>query len=246
MATEEGARQAYDDLAATYRGMTNERAEELTIPVETGAGERLELTEAEVRERAAQDPGLRLIDPADGEHLPATGENITSLLEYHGHDRMMRAIDFDAEGDPDYLGAQAEAQFASLENRGLVEAAEDREALLAEARDLASREYLTPEQRDRLVEVVEEVAGKDAVHELRAGNSDALSEILPDKADRLDVAEKYLEAEREKGLDRDDALTVVQKERELMEIDEKIEQQSAVERETEAQRGRSRDDGHDL
>lgn len=136
------------------------------------------------------------------------------------------------------------------DDRDLVSAVEDREALIAEARDLASRDRLTPEQQERLTEIVEQVAGKEAVHDLRAGDSDALAEIVPDKTERLNMAEKYLEAEQGRGLDRSDALTAVQLDRQMMEIDRKAEQQSTIERESEreaeARHERTRDDGHEL
>ncbi|WP_265501270.1 relaxase/mobilization nuclease domain-containing protein [Paracoccus beibuensis] len=136
------------------------------------------------------------------------------------------------------------------DNRDLVSSIEERQALIAEARDLAGRDNLTPEQQERLTEIVEQVAGKDAVHELRAGNSDALSDIVPDKAERLDMAEKYLEAEQSRGLDRSDAISAVQLDRDMMEIDRKAEHQDTLERETareaEARRERGRDDGHEL
>lgn len=136
------------------------------------------------------------------------------------------------------------------DDRDLVSTVEDREAMIAEARDLAGRDHLTPEQQERLTEIVEQVAGKDAVHELRAGNSDALSDIVPDKSERLNMAEKYLEAEQSRGVDRSDAITAVQTDREIMEIDRKAEHQSTIEREAareaEARRERSRDDGHEL
>lgn len=172
MATEEGSRQAYEDLAATYRAIS----------------ERSVLTE-----RAVPD-------------LP--------------------------------------------DDRDLVSSVEDRQALIAEARELAGRDHLSPEQQERLTEIVEQVAGKDAVHELRAGNSDTLSEIVPDKAERLDMAEKYLEAEQSRGVDRSDAITAVKADRDLMEINRKAEHQETIERETareaEVRRERGRDDGHEL
>lgn len=172
MATEDGSRQAYEDLAATYRAISERSV---------------------VAERMV--PGL-------------------------------------------------------ADDRDLVSTVEDREAMIAEARDLAGRDHLTPEQQERLTEIVEQVAGKDAVHELRAGNSDALSDIVPDKSERLNMAEKYLEAEQSRGVDRSDAITAVQTDREIMEIDRKAEHQSTIEREAareaEARRERSRDDGHEL
>jgi len=136
------------------------------------------------------------------------------------------------------------------DDRDLVAAVEEREALIEEARDLASRDHLSAEQQERLTEIVEQVAGKDAVHELRGGESDALSEIFPDKAERFDVAEKYLEAEQSKGADRGDAIEAVQNDRAIMEIEQRHERQTELEheaeRETEARRERNREDGHEL
>ncbi len=136
------------------------------------------------------------------------------------------------------------------EDRDLIEAVEDRQALIEEARGLAGRDHLTHEQQVRLTEIVEQVAGQEAVHELRGGNSDALSEMMPDKAERLTLAERYLEAEQSRGLDRSDAITAVQMDRRVMELDEKLERQTALEREyereVEVRRERGHDEGHEL
>lgn len=132
------------------------------------------------------------------------------------------------------------------DERDLVEVVENRQALIEEARELAGRDHLTHEQQGRLTEIVEQVAGKEAVHELRGGNSDALSDMMPDKAERLSLAEQYLEAEQSRGLDRSDALTAVQMERGIMEVDQKLERQSTLEREVEVRRERGHDEGHEL
>ena len=97
---------------------------------------------------------------------------------------------------------------------------------------------------------MEQGAGKEAVHELRGGNSDALSEMMPDKAERLNLAERYLEAEQSRGLDHSDAITAIQMDRRVMELDEKLERQTAFERdyehEVQVRRERSHDKGHEL
>ncbi len=136
------------------------------------------------------------------------------------------------------------------DDRDLAEVVEDRQALIEEARGLAGRDHLTHEQQVRLTEIVEQVAGKEVVHELRGGNSDALSDMMPDKAERLDLAERYLEAEQSRGLDRSDAITAVQMDRKVMELDEKLERQTAFERhyehEVQLRRERGHDEGHEL
>lgn len=132
------------------------------------------------------------------------------------------------------------------DERDLVEVIVNRQALIEEARELAGRDHLTHEQQGRLTEIVEQVAGKEAVHELRGGNSDALSDMMPDKAERLSLAERYLEAEQSRGLDRSDALTAVQMERGIMEVDQKLERQTTLEREVEVRRERGHDEGHEL
>lgn len=138
----------------------------------------------------------------------------------------------------------------AADERDLVKVVEDHQALIEEARGLAGRDRLTHEQQVRLTEIVEQVAGKEAVHELRGGNSDALSEIMPDKAERLTLAERYLEAEQSRGLDRSDAITAVQMDRRVMELDEKLERQTAFERdyehEVQVRRERGHDEGHEL
>ena len=139
---------------------------------------------------------------------------------------------------------------AALDDRDLVEEIENRQAMIEEARDLSSRDSLTHEQQMRLTQIVDRVAGKEAVFELRGGNSEPLAEMMPDKAERLNLAERYLEAEQSRGLDRSDAISAIQADREIMQIDKEIEQQATLEREyeREAERRRERDldEGHEL
>lgn len=139
---------------------------------------------------------------------------------------------------------------AAVDDRDLVEEIENRQAMIEEARDLSSRDHLTHEQQARLTEIVDRVAGKEAVFELRGGNSELLSDMMPDKAERLNLAERYLEAEQSRGLDRSDAISAIQADREIMQIDKEIEQQTILEREYEREderrRDRDRDEGHEL
>lgn len=134
----------------------------------------------------------------------------------------------------------------AVDERDLVEVVESRQALIEEARDLAGRDHLTHEQQLRLTGIVDRVAGKDAVFELRGGNSEPLADMMPDKAERLSLAERYLEAEQSRGLDRSDAITAIQADREIMEIDRKMAQQAALERERDAERRRERGHDHEL
>lgn len=139
---------------------------------------------------------------------------------------------------------------AAVDDRDLVEEIENRQAMIEEARDLSSRDSLTHEQQMRLTQIVDRVAGKEAVFELRGGNSEPLAEMMPDKAERLNLAERYLEAEQSRGLDRSDAISAIQANREIMQIDKEIEQQATLEREyereAERRRERDRDEGHEL
>ncbi|MTE01836.1 relaxase/mobilization nuclease domain-containing protein [Paracoccus sp. YIM 132242] len=139
---------------------------------------------------------------------------------------------------------------AAVDDRDLVEEIENRQAMIEEARDLSSRDSLTHEQQMRLTQIVDRVAGKEAVFELRGGNSEPLAEMMPNKADRLNLAERYLEAEQSRGLDRSDAISAIQADREIMQIDKEIEQQATLEREyereAERRRERDRDEGHEL
>jgi len=135
---------------------------------------------------------------------------------------------------------------AMADERDLVDVVETRQALIAEARELAGRDHLTHEQQGRLTGIVDRVAGKEAVFELRGGNSEPLADMMPDKAERLNLAERYLEAEQSRGLDRSDAITAIQAEREIMEIDQKMAQQAALERERDAERRRDRGYDHEL
>ncbi len=100
-------------------------SDELQISVITGDGERLEMTEAQIRAAAEHDPDLRLESPVDEDDLVPSDENIAALREYHEQQRRENAIDYDAHGDPDYLGEQAEAQFNRAEEQ---QSWEDRQA----------------------------------------------------------------------------------------------------------------------
>lgn len=132
------------------------------------------------------------------------------------------------------------------DERDLVDVVETRQALIEEARELAGRDHLTHAQQVRLTGIVDRVAGKEAVFELRGGNSEPLADMMLDKADRLNLAEWYLEAEQSRGLDRSDAITAIQADREIMEIDRKMEQQAALERARDAERRRERGHDHEL
>lgn len=121
------------DLDAAFEEMRQMHLDELElransgklhIPVNTGDGELLEMTEEQIREAAVRDPGLRLESP-DGAELAPTDENIAALREYHEQQHRDNEIDYDAAGDPDYLGAQAEAQFNRDEEQ---QSWEDRQA----------------------------------------------------------------------------------------------------------------------
>lgn len=136
----------------------------------------------------------------------------------------------------------------NADNRDLAEMIEDREAMIAEARELAARENPTVDEQRRLTEIVERVAGPEAAQQLREGKSEALSEVIPDKAERFDVAEGYLKAEQAQGRDRADAIQAVQKDREADELNQQAEQKREEERQiqTVRDRARDRDSGHDL
>lgn len=87
----------------------------LHIPVITGDGERLEMTEAQIKEAAARDPDLRLESPDENDLVP-TDENIAALRNHYEQERRKYEIDYDTVLDPDYLGRQAEAQFNRTED----------------------------------------------------------------------------------------------------------------------------------
>ncbi|MCE6958040.1 hypothetical protein LAZ40_03090 [Cereibacter sphaeroides] len=116
----------------------------------------------------------------------------------------------------------------------------------AEARDLARRDTLTAEQQQRLVGIVERLAGREAVRELRAGHAEALSHVIGDAAERSRVAEAFLRAEQAQGHDRADAIEAVQREREAARIARALEERRAAERQALQTRARERDEGHEL
>lgn len=122
------------DLDAAFEEMRQMHLDELELransgklhmPVITSDGQRLEMTEAQIRTAAESDPGLRLESPDDEADLVPTDENIAALREYHEQQRRNNEVDYDAAGDPDYLGAQAEAQFNRAEEQ---QTWEDRQA----------------------------------------------------------------------------------------------------------------------
>jgi hypothetical protein len=322
---------------------TGRENEETKIPVLTGEGQQIDLTASEIRDRAATDPGLRLVDPAEEENLEPTEENIAALLEWQKQQLRDRETDYDAASDPDYLGDQAEAQFertASNEeratrysvystrtgeaqefstsreagvafadadakdlpsvtetddrgvrrmagtvgigdervksipsldsiqsdptqtasdrefwgayhermqtqhrdNRELVGAVEDRQALIAEAQDLARRDVLTGAQQQRLTEIVDQTLGREAAQELKAGNTDVLRDF-GGREDRIDLAERYLKAEQSQGKDRSAALDAVGKERELSAMDRQADRAQDLDRQDAQLRQRAREDG---
>lgn len=96
------------------------------------------------------------------------------------------------------------------------------EALIAEAKELASRDTLSDEQQRRLVEVVDQVLGREAAQELSAGNADVLRDFGT-RDEQLDMAEKYLEAEQTHGADRTHALEAVAHDRELNDMDKQAD-----------------------
>ncbi|TPW26655.1 Ti-type conjugative transfer relaxase TraA [Martelella alba] len=101
-----------------------------------------------------------------------------------------------------------------VENRAAT-AEEYRAGLIAEVKSLAARDQLDDGERRQFVQSVDALLDKEQRRELGCGNSDALSEVMPDNRERFDVAEKYLHAEQSFGKNREAALTVVGIERNL-------------------------------
>ena len=172
----------------------------------------------------------------------------------------------DADREADRLGAQAEQQFERsqdqdtteraplpetelsdhpmFDDRDLVSVVEDRQALMDDAKALASRDTLTSDQQRRLVEVVDQTIGKEAAQELKVGNSEVLRDF-GGRDDQLDLAQKYLEAEKAHGANRDDALNVVDKDRQLSAMDKDADRQRDMDDQQEQMRARNREEGLD-
>ena len=223
------------DQEAEARAGSNE----VTIPVVTGSGQQLSLTAEECRQMAETDLGMKLVEPVESDLVEPSEQNIAALQDYYGKEQRDAQIDFDAAGDPDYLGAQAEKNF---DTRELTTTIEERDALIAEAKELASRDTLTDEQQRRLVEVVDQVLGREAAKELNAGNTDVLRDFGT-RDEQLDIAEKYLEAEQTHGADRTDALAAVAYDRELNDMDKQADRAQELAREDALARQRMRDEG---
>lgn len=145
--------------------------------------------------------------------------------------------------DREFWGGYHERmQMQHTDNRDLVSAVEERQALIAEAKELASRDTLSEEQQRRLVEVVDQALGREAAQELSAGNADVLRDFGT-RDEQLDVAEKYLEAEQTHGADRTHALEAVAHDRELNDMDKQADRAQELAREDELARQRMRDEG---
>jgi hypothetical protein len=135
-----------------------------------------------------------------------------------------------------------QAGIVADDNRELVGAVEDRQALIAEAQDLARRDVLTGAQQQRLTEIVDQTLGREAAQELKAGNTDVLRDF-GDREDRIDLAERYLKAEQSQGRDRSAALDAVGKERELSAMDRQADRAQDLDRQDAQLRQRVREDG---
>lgn len=135
-----------------------------------------------------------------------------------------------------------EAAEQASATRELTTTIEERDALIAEAKELASRDTLTDEQQRRLVEVVDQVLGREAAKELNAGNADVLRDFGT-RDEQLDIAEKYLEAEQTHGADRTHALAAVAYDRELNDMDKQADRAQELAREDALARQRMRDEG---
>lgn len=193
------------------------------------------------------------------------GKDVAKVAEAKGHDlgtedgkrqahdavvAAYRAVEDQGRGRGVAVAVAVDSMPAATlqDNRDLVSVVEERQEKIAEIRDLANRDHLDHDQQQRLKDLVEDVLDEGDVREMRMGESAALAKIIPDKTERLDITQKYLEAERDSGRDRDAALTVVEKDRQLMALDEKLERLDAIERdnaEAAQARERNREEGHE-
>ncbi len=119
---------------------------------------------------------------------------------------------------------------------------------VSEVRALAARGELDGEEREQFVDAVDMLLDEDQRHDLRCGNSEALSDVVEDRKERFDLTERYLQAEKGLGEDRDEALRIVELEKKLFEMDRQLEIQANRERLDQVYRDRAReqDDGLDL
>lgn len=218
MAATESDQEALRD--ATIRdGVTAEiaRYREMGYPRDAIGGQLLEIEE-QVEARVAQ--------------AEARGEPLGSWENLVEADKRAELAELEAE-------AQAANNF---DTRDLTTTIEERDALIAEAKELASRDTLSDEQQRRLVEVVDQALGREAAQELSVGNADVLRDFGT-RDEQLDVAEKYLEAEQTHGADRTHALEAVAHDRELNEMDKQADRAQELAREDELARQRMRDEG---
>lgn len=194
-----------------------ENSDEVQIPVITGDGERLEMTEAQIRAAVEHDADLRLESPVDENDLVPNDENIAALREYHEQQRRENAIDYDAHGDPDYLGNQAEAQFNRVDTADQMARSREADALehapttsigSTEAARHELRQYANPVGADderRLREAVERALTRDGIERLKRGDVDGLNGV-GSREEQLAMARDYLRSTNDptaqQGLDR--------------------------------------------
>lgn len=194
-----------------------ENSDEVQIPVITGDGERLEMTEAQIRAAVEHDADLRLESPVDENDLVPNDENIAALREYHEQQRRENAIDYDAHGDPDYLGNQAEAQFNRVDTADQMARSREADALehapttsigSTEAARHELRQYANPVGADderRLREAVERALTRDEIERLKRGDVDGLNGV-GSREEQLAMARDYLRSTNDptaqQGLDR--------------------------------------------
>lgn len=119
---------------------------------------------------------------------------------------------------------------------------ERRLALVSEVKALVARDVQSEVQQHRLVEAVDQSLGREAARELKMGISEVLCEF-GDRDAQIDLAEKYLQAEQALGRNREVALTVVSKDRELHQMDKEDARSQELDRADAQHRERNRDQG---
>lgn len=232
------------ELDASTDAMEQRAAEEeISIPVMTGSGQQLSLSPSQIREMAATDPSLRLVEPVENELLEPTDANIAALRDYHADQQGRDAIDYDAASDPDSIGRKAEERYHSNDMRELVDVVEQKQDSLTTIRDLSDKLTMTEADQRLLVEAVETVLSAEQLRELRSGHSSALSAITSNPEERFALAEKYLSAESAQGANRTDALAAIQGERTVHELDAKTDHEKTLAERERAFRERQQENG---
>lgn len=250
MDTEEGRTSAYQDVISTYDSVAYLASER-----------EFDRNETQVELAAGVDRSLSTTVDTDNLSVSVTDgqQQRDFVMPKQEYDAAVERTVEELKADGQDYAAISEREFEIREEalsrygvqqwhgdtREITEVVEDREALKGEINELASRENLSSQEERRLVEAVDKVLGQEAAHELKAGRSEVLQEF-GGRETQMNIAERYLKAEQSHGADRENALNVVNIDRQLESLSKEQAHDQQLARDEAAQRERNRDEGREL